>query len=73
MDVKVVITDQDLIDCITNIAKSVGKSVDEYATGIIDSWIRAHLRNTYIGYTRNANLSELKTKIGNYSQVKVIK
>ncbi len=73
MDITITINNQDLIDVLTEVATANNMTEQQYANGIVNSWLRNHLRNTYIGYTRLANLSTLKTKIGDYKQIKTIK
>lgn len=70
MDIIVTITDEEFIAVLKDVAKSNNMTIEQYTTGIVESWIKGHLRNLYIGHVRNASFSELKSKIGDYSYIK---
>ena len=70
MDIVITITDEELTTVLKDIAKSNNMTIEQYAAGIVESWIKGHLRNLYIGHVRNASLSELKSEIGDYSYIK---
>jgi len=72
MDITITITDEEFIAVLEDVSKSNNMTIEQYATGIVESWIKRHLRNLYIGHARNAPLSELKSKIGDYPSIKKI-
>ena len=70
MNITITINDEDILGILSDIAKRNNMTIEQYASGIVESWARSHLRNYYIKLTKNIPLSELKNKLGNYSSLK---
>jgi len=72
MDITISIDGTNVTNILQQIASDNNMTVEEYAHGIIIGWLRNHMRDQYIAYSRRAGLQDLVNKIGGYNTVKAL-
>lgn len=61
----------DFEQILTDIAATVGMTPQQYATNIVNNFLEAQLRGKYQDDLSKASLTELRTRLGTYSEIKV--